>query len=289
VGSLLAAADPVLPHLLSDHIVLQQNREIRIWGKAAPAEKISVSLAGVTRNLAANSGGRWAAHFEPMPAGGPFTLKVAGKKTIVIKDVMIGEVWIASGQSNMAFALSASVGAAEEIPKADYPNLRLFTVPKQDALDLQPDTLPANWQACTPDTVREFSAVAYYFARDLHRKLKVAVGIIESAWPGTVIEEWIAPDAVQHDPRIKPILDEWNRSEGNAFAAGRTRFDLEFDDFELLPDPSGPGTPLALANFDDGRASTTMGGDWSYDWKAAPETTFDLIAPGRGGRDRCLG
>lgn len=281
--SALGWADPALPNLISDHMVLQQGREIRIWGKADPAEKISVSLAGKTRNVETGSGGRWAVHFEPMPAGGPFTLRVAGKKTIVIKDVMIGEVWIASGQSNMTFALSASVGAAEEIPKADYPNLRLFTVPKRDALDPQPDTLPAKWQPCTPDTVREFSAVAYYFARDLHRKLKVAVGIIESAWPGTVIEEWIAPEAVQRDPQIKPILDEWNRSEGNAFAAGRTPFDLEFDDFELLPDPSGPGKPLALANFDDGRASTALGGDWLYDWKAAPETTFDLISPGRGG------
>ena len=283
VWPLLAAADPVLPNLLSDHMVLQQDREIRIWGNADPAEKISVSLASNTRSVDTDSGGHWAVHFEPMRAGGPFTLKVAGKKTIIIKDVMIGEVWIASGQSNMTFALSASASAAEEIPKADYPNLRLFTVPKRDALDPQPDTLPAKWQPCTPEAAKDFSAVAYYFARDLHHKLNVPVGIIESAWPGTVIEEWIAPGAVERDPQIKPILDAWNRSEGDAFTAGRTPFDLEFDDFELLPDPSGPGKPLALANFDDGRASTALGGDWSYDWKSAPETTFDLIAPGRGG------
>jgi sialate O-acetylesterase len=280
--SLLAAADPVLPYLLSDHTVLQRGREIRIWGKAVPAEKVSVSLAGHTRTVDANSSGRWVVHFAAMPAGGPFTLKVAGKKTILIKDVMIGEVWIASGQSNMAFALSGSAGAAEEIPKADYPNLRLFVVPKRDALDPKSDTLPAKWQACTPDTVKEFSAVAYYFARDLHRKLNVPIGIIESAWPGTAIEEWIAPEAARRDAQIKPILDEWNRSEGNA-SARRIPFDVEFDDFELFPDPSGPGKPVALATFDDGRASTALGGDWSYDWKAAPETTFDLISPGRGG------
>ncbi len=284
----LVAADPVLPHLLSDHMVLQQGREISIWGTADPREKISVSLAGKTSAVEADSAGHWAAHFAPMPAGGPFTLKVVGKKTVVIKDVMIGEVWIASGQSNMTFALSASAGATEEIPKAVYPNLRLFTVPKRDALVSQPDTLPAEWQPCTPEAVKEFSAVAYYFARDLHRKLNVPIGIIESAWPGTVIEEWVAPEVVERDPQIKPVLDEWNRSQGNAFAPGRTRFDLEFDDFELLPDPSGPGKSLKLADFDDGRASTALGGDWSYDWNAAPETTFDLISPGRDGKGFAL-
>jgi sialate O-acetylesterase len=281
--SLLAFADPVLPYLLSDHMVLQRDREINLWGKADPAEEISVSLAGHTRTVNANSSGHWAAHFAALPAGGPFTLKVAGKKTILIKDVMIGEVWIASGQSNMAFVMSGSAGAADEIPKADYPNLRLFMVPKRDALDPQPDTLPAKWQACTPDTTREFSAVAYYFARNLHRKLSVPIGIIESAWPGTAIEEWIAPEEAKRDPQIKPMFDEWNHSEGDAFTANRTPFDLEFDDFELLPDPSGSGKPLALSTFDDGRASTALGGNWSYDWKEAPETAFDLVAPGRGG------
>jgi len=280
--SVPAWADPALPNLISDHMVLQQGRDIHLWGKADPGEAILINFAKNTGTVTADSNGRWSVRFAPMAAGGPFTLRVAGKRTIVVKDVMIGEVWVASGQSNMAFALSGSDGAAEEIPKADYPNLRLFNVPKRDALDPQPDTLPANWQPSTPDTVREFSAVAYYFARDLHRKLNVAIGIIESAWPGTVIEEWIAPEAAQRDPQIKVMFDEWNQSEGNAFAADRIPFDLEFDDFELIPDPSGPGKPLPLANFDDGRASTALGGGWLYSWKDAPETTFDLIAPGRG-------
>jgi sialate O-acetylesterase len=265
-------------------MVLQRDREILIWGKADPAERVSVIFAGIKRSAAANSRGQWAVHFAAMPAGGPFTLRVVGKKTIIIKDVMVGEVWIASGQSNMAFAMAESAGAAEEIPRAVYPNLRLFTVPKRDVLDPQNDTLPAKWLPCSPEAVREFSAVAYYFARDLHRKLNVPIGIIESAWPGTAIEEWTAPEAAQRDPQLKPIFDDWNQSQGTAFASGRTPFDLEFDDFELLPDPSGSAPPLALANFDDGRASTALGGDWSYVWKDAPETTFELTSPGRGGK-----
>jgi sialate O-acetylesterase len=132
--------------------------------------------------------------------------------------------------------------------------------------------------------VREFSAVAYYFARDLHRELNVPIGIIESAWPGTTIEEWIASDEARHDPQIKPMLAEWTHSEGDTFTANRTPLDLEFDDFELLPDPSRPDKPLMLSDFDDGSARTALGGNWSYDWKEAPDTTFDLIAPGRGGK-----
>ena len=276
-------AEPTLPNLIGDHMVLQQGREIHIWGKADPGEKIVVSLVGTSRTTITNPRGRWSVRLPAMHAGGPFSLAVAGKKTILIKDVMIGEVWIASGQSNMTFALSGSTGADQEIPKADYPNLRLFNVPRKISLAPQVDTLPASWQPCTPDTVKDFSAVAYYFARDLHRKLKVPIGIIEAAWPGTTIEEWIAPEAVKQDPQIEPILEEWNRSEGDTFTASRAPFDLAFDDFELIPEPSHPGKPLPLANFDDGSAHTAFGGDWFYDWRAAPETTFALISPGRGG------
>ncbi len=264
-------------------MVLQQGRAIRIWGKADPAEKISVSLVVNTRNVDTDAGGQWVVHFAAMPAGGPFTLTVAGKKTIIIKDVMIGEVWVASGQSNVTFALSGSADAAEEVPKADYPDIRLFMVPKKDALDPQADTLPASWQPCTPDTAKDFSAVAYYFARDLHRKLKVPIGIVESAWPGTTIEEWMAPEAAQRDPQVKSAFDSWNGSEGKSFVRGRSDFDLEFDDFELLADPATGNKNLHFSNFDEGSARNALGGYWSYDLRWAPESTFQLVAPGRGG------
>lgn len=277
--SALGWADPALPNLISDHMVMQQAREIHLWGKADPGETIRVTLAGSTGTASADSHGHWSLQLAPMAAGGPFTLQVAGKRTIVVKDVMIGEVWVASGQSNMAFALSGSAGAAEEVPKADYPDIRLFTVPKKVALDPQPDTLPASWQPCTPDSAKDFSAVAYYFARDLHRKLKVPIGIVESAWPGTTIEEWMAPEAAQRDPQVKSLLELWNGS----LAPGRSAFDLEFDDFELLADPSTGNKNLRFSNFDDGSARNTLGGYWTYDLRWAPETTFELVSPGRGG------
>ena len=276
-----AWADPALPYLISDHAVFQQGREIRVWGTADPAEQIAVTLAGNIRSTHADSGGHWSVLLPQMHPGGPFTLTVLGKKTLVVKDLMIGEVWVASGQSNMTFALSGSAGSAEELPKADYPNLRLFTVPKRVSLSPQPNTLAASWQPCTPDSAKEFSAVAYYFARDLHRKLNVPIGIIESAWPGTAIEEWLPPVAAQQDSQIKPILDEWNSHDGKGAVGNRQAFDLEFDDFELLPDATA--TPTRFADFDDGSTRNALGGYFSYGFGDAPETSFELAVPGQGG------
>jgi len=276
-------ADPVLPHLLSDHMVLQQGREIHIWGKADPEEKITVTLGEKTSSAQPDTSGSWSVHLPAMPAGGPFTIVVRGKKTILLKDVMIGEVWVASGQSNMTFALTDSVGAAEEIPKADYPQIRLFTVPRKIAMEPQSDTLTAAWQVCSPGTAREFSAVAYYFARDLHHKLNVPIGIIESAWPGTTIEEWIDSKTLQgvQERKLDAGREASSFGAGKTSASGRTSFNLQFDDFELIRDPSSPGT--AFSNFDDGTSRNSMGGEWSYDWQDGPETSFDLVAPGRGG------
>jgi sialate O-acetylesterase len=276
-------ADPVLPRLLSDHMVLQQGHEIHIWGKADPGEKITVTLAEKTSSAQPDASGSWSVRLPAMSAGGPFTVIVRGKKTIVLKDVMIGEVWVASGQSNMTFALSDSVAAAEEIPKASYPQIRLFTVPRKIAMEPQSDTLTAAWQICSPETAKEFSAVAYYFARDLHRKLNVPIGIIESAWPGTTIEEWIDSKTLQGTQERKLNAGRENSSfgTGKTSAVGRTSFNLQFDDFELIRDPSGLGT--AFSNFDDGASRNSMGGEWSYNWQDGPETFFDLVAPGHGG------
>ncbi|HEY4783404.1 MAG TPA: sialate O-acetylesterase, partial [Chthoniobacterales bacterium] len=245
-------ADPVLPHLLSDHMVLQQGREIHIWGKADLGEKITVTLVEKSSSSQPDANGAWSVHLPAMQAGGPFTVIVRGKKTVVLKDVMIGEVWVASGQSNMAFALSDSLGAAEEIPKADHPQIRLFTVPRKIAQEPQSDTITAAWQICSPKTAKEFSAVAYYFARDLHHKLNVPIGIIESAWPGTTIEEWIDSETLQgtQEPKLGAEREDSSLGAGKTSATGRVPFNLQFDDFELIRDPSSAGA--AFSNFDDG-------------------------------------
>lgn len=282
--SLNCWANPVLPTLFSDHMVLQWAHEITIWGTADPAEGVSVSLAGHSGTATANTQGKWNVRLPAMTAGGPFTLAVQGKTQIIIKDVMIGEVWLASGQSNMTFSLDGSEHAATDVPEANYPQIRLFTVPKKIALSPQQNTLPAHWEICTPDTAKTFSAVAYFFARDIYRKLNVPVGIVESAWPGTAIEHWIAPDVLHQNAEFRPITEKWDSATAaeKQFAQNGQTYDLEFDDFELIPAGQEPKSKT-LANFDDGGSGLSTGGSFSYSWRDAPESTFELFSPGRGG------
>jgi sialate O-acetylesterase len=277
-------ADPSLPTLFSDHMVLQQGREIQVWGNADPGEKITVQLATHSAAATADARGKWAVRLPVLPVGGPFTLTVRGKKEIVVRDVMIGEVWLASGQSNMTFSLSGAEGADTEVPQANYPEIRLFTVPRKIALSPQENTRAAHWEICTPETAKEFSAVAYFFGRELLRHRNVPIGLVESAWPGTAIEEWIDADAIRRNPEIKDVAKELDQ----ASAAERDRaenaqaLDLQFDDFQLIPAASG-NVGETLANFDDGTARLTTGGSFSYSWSDAGDSSFDLLPPGRGG------
>jgi sialate O-acetylesterase len=275
-----------LPHLFSDHMVLQRDSEVRVWGWADPGEKISVSLAGQTKESSADGGGHWKVVLPAMPAGGPFVLRVRGKKTLVYRDVMFGEVWVASGQSNMTFALSGATGAAEEIPKANYEEIRFFTVSQKDSLTPQTDTAPAEWVVCSAETAKIFSAVSYFFARDLHKMLGVPVGVIVSAVPGTAAEEWTDPDSLRREPALQSIVRAWDDSPANvkSYATQPTNFWLEFDDFELSPQPGDGRLQARISDFDDGTARTATGGAWAYSWKDSPGAAFELVAPGRGNK-----
>lgn len=276
-------ADPSLPSLFSDHMVFQQGREIHVWGWADSGEKVSVRLASHEATAMADARGNWSVLLPAMSPGGPFTLLIRGRKEIEIKDVLVGEVWIASGQSNMTYSLSGAENASVEIPKADFPQIRLFTVPRKIALAPQENTRPAHWQICTPDSAKEFSAVAYFFAREIHLRTHVPIGVVESAWPGTTIQAWIAPNVLRADPELRPLVNEWDRASPRekAFAAGSLPVDLEFDDFELIPADANSPAKL-LANFDDGMSVLSTGGSFSYSWPDTPGTSFELAFPGHG-------
>lgn len=281
--SLNAAANPALPTLFTDHMVLQQGREIHVWGTADPNESITVTLSGHGSSTKADSHGNWTAHFPPMTAGGPFTITVQGKTQLVIKDVMIGEVWLASGQSNMTFSLDGAENAESELPKANYPQIRLFTVPKKIALTAQQNTLPAHWEICTPDTAKSFSAVAYFFARAIQQKEKMPIGIVESAWPGTSIQEWIMPEVLRGDADLRSVTGEWDKATEpeKRFASDGQDFNLQFDDFQLIPvDTTAP--PKMLANFDNGDSRLRTGGAFSFTWREAPDASFDLVPASQG-------
>lgn len=280
-----AFADPSLPTLFSDHMVLQRGRAISVWGKADPGEQVTVSLADETASATADHDGKWSAQLPALSAGGPFTLRVRGNKEIAIRDVMIGEVWIASGQSNMTFPLSASENGASEVAKADFPQIRLFNVPKKISLSAQDDTLPAHWEICTPDSAKGFTAVGYFFAREIYNRSHVPIGIVESSWPGTAIELWMSPEMLRSDAEFKPIVDEYDKlsSEQRSFAQSPRAFQLDFDQFELIPADKNAPAKL-LANFDNEMSRLADGGVFQYSWGGAGASSFDLVAPGLGAK-----
>jgi sialate O-acetylesterase len=198
----------VKPHpLFSDGAVLQRGRAIPVWGTAEDGEKITVAIKDL-KTEAVSRDGRWRVDLPAMKEGGPFEMTIAGKNTITLNNVMIGEVWIASGQSNMDMVVADCDRAQEEIANANHPQIRLCKVPRQAADEVQ-STVKVSWQECSPRTVGNLSGVGYFFARDLHAALKVPVGLIDAAYGGTPAEAWMSPEAVQSRPEFQPILDEY--------------------------------------------------------------------------------
>jgi sialate O-acetylesterase len=185
-----AHADITLPRLISEGMVLQRGTPIRLWGIAAPGEVVTAQLAGRSATATAAADGRWELRLPKQPAGGPYTLTIAGKNTVTIPNVLIGEVWVCSGQSNMEWPLAASANAAQEVAAASDPLLRMFTVSKAIARTPQSDVTGGTWQSALPENAGGFSAVGYYFARKLRQVLGVPVGIIHTSWGGTRIEAW---------------------------------------------------------------------------------------------------
>jgi len=204
----VALAEVELPSVISNHMVLQRDMPLPIWGKAEPGEKVTVSIQKQSAEAVANPDGRWQVKLDAMQAGGPFGMTIAGANTLTLKDILVGEVWICSGQSNMQMTVKKSKDAAVEIKAADYPKIRLFTA--QRTIASQPRfNVPGEWSACTPETAAPFSAVAYYFGRHLHKKMDVPVGLIHTSWGGTPAESWTSMPVLQADPVLQPILARW--------------------------------------------------------------------------------
>ena len=198
-------ADVRLPKIIGDHMVLQQKLPVSVWGWADPGEKVTVTLGQSKVATMADAGGKWIAVCDAMEAGGPCEMTVAGNNTITVKDVLVGEVWVCSGQSNMAMSVSGANNPQEEIAAADYPNIRLFTVGNRIAASPQDDCNGA-WAACSPKTVGGFSATAYFFGRHLHKEVSVPVGLINTSWGGTVAEAWTSHEGLLGEADFAPIL-----------------------------------------------------------------------------------
>ena len=199
-------ADVKLPQLISDGMVLQRGRPVNIWGTADASESVSVSFQNQTATAVAGSDGRWTISLGPLQSGGPYTLVVAGKNTIKVRDVLVGEVWVCAGQSNMEVGVKTSLNSAQEIAEADYPHIRLFTVEKAVAGKPQREAA-GRWVPVRPQTVGDFSAVGYFFGRALHKILNVPIGLINNAWGGTTAETWTSHQTLESDPEFRSILE----------------------------------------------------------------------------------
>ena len=212
VFALPTFADIRLPQIFGDHMVLQRDSPLPIWGWAGPGEQVSVEFLGQIDSTSANAQGEWQVELPPAKAGGPHTLTVIGTNSIELQNVLVGEVWLCSGQSNMEMGVSLCLNPEAEIAAANHPQIRLFLVPKK--LNAEPQTdIEADWHLCTPETIAKggwggFSAAAYYFGRHLQRELDVPIGLIQAAWGGTRIEPWIPPAGFAAVPAVRDIYEQ---------------------------------------------------------------------------------
>jgi sialate O-acetylesterase len=202
-----ATAEVGLPHVFGSHMVLQRDKPLTIWGWANPGETVSVKLDATSQSTKANDRGEWKIVLPAMRAGGPYTLTVSGSNTVAFDDVMVGEVWLCSGQSNMEFGIGNGNNAQAEIEAANHPGIRLLMVENRWTPVPQKD-MEGTWKVCTPQTIAEggwggFSAVGYFFGRELNEKLGVSVGLIETDWGGTRIESWTPPEGFAAVPALK--------------------------------------------------------------------------------------
>src|SRR5215203_3302855 len=196
-----------LPDVLSDSLVLQRGVRVPVWGRAEPGEAVSVSFAGQTKRATAGADGRWRVWLDPLRANAtPAVLTVNGRNRVELKDVLVGEVWLVSGQSNMQFTLAETREAQAAVAAASHPNIRLFNVSRQVAFKHRPPPL-ATWRAATPEAVKDFSAAGYYFAVELQKELGVPVGIINSSYGGSQAEAWTPVEYLVADAELKPTVE----------------------------------------------------------------------------------
>ncbi|MEZ0388408.1 MAG: 9-O-acetylesterase, partial [Verrucomicrobium sp.] len=187
----VAQAEVKLPAIFGDHMVLQRDMKIPVWGWAAAGEKVSVKLdQGTPVETTADPSGKWRVELPAQPAGAPREITVTGTNTVTLKDVLFGEVWLCSGQSNMEWVVQNTVDSAKEIAAADFPTIRHIKVPLVPSGTPQ-ENFAGSWQVCSPATAAWFTAAGFYMARELQKELKVPVGLINASWGGTRIEPWV--------------------------------------------------------------------------------------------------
>ena len=204
--SMAGMSQVTLPPFFTSNMVLQQGIQIPVWGWASKGEKVTVTLEKNTVSVKSDKNGKWRVNLPKMNYGGPYKMTIKGKNFLTIENIMIGEVWVCSGQSNMEFRVSGTKNAATEIAAANYPDIRLFTVKKRVSKEPQENLEEGEWRVCTPQSVPNFSAVGYFFGRNLYEHLKVPIGLIHTSWGGTVAETWTSKETIAQDPDFSEML-----------------------------------------------------------------------------------
>ena len=237
------------PSIIGDNMVLQQGRKVGFWGTASRGERVTVRMAGRAARAVADGRGRWEAFLGPLKAGGPHVLTVTGGNTLTFRNVLVGEVWVCSGQSNMEWPLAQAEGGHEAAAEARHPEIRLFTVEKRTAPEPLED-VRGRWVVATPEQALRFSAVGYYFGRELHRRLRVPVGLIHTSWGGTPAESWTSRVALAARPEFRPILERYENELRDLprLRQEHARKMAEWERQYAVPDAGNKGEALGYAD-----------------------------------------
>jgi len=236
-------ADVRLPALISDHMLLQRDTPVRLWGKADPGEAVTIKFQTHSATAKATAEGLWEAWLPPMAAlaeGAP--LHIEGKNKLRINDVLVGEVWVGSGQSNMEWAVKQADNAETEMAAANWPRIRIFEVTKKTS-ETALDDVEGSWQLCSPSTIGEFTAVGYFFTRHLHQKLGVPFGFIQSAWGGTPVQAWTRTTLMESDPSMHWVLAQW-RDRLAQYPAAKAKYDEAMARWEERKTGARPALPF---------------------------------------------
>jgi sialate O-acetylesterase len=250
----LHAAGLRLHPLFSDNAVFQAGILVPIWGVADPGEEVTVSMLGQKKVVTAAADGKWRIRLDFLKTGGPYELSVSAKSggSVTVKNILVGEVWLASGQSNMEWSVNASANAAEEKANAAHPEIRLFTVQRRQAdapqSDLAQTAAAGSWKICSPETVGGFSAVAYYFGREIHKRLGVPVGLIHSSWGGTPAEVWTRREVIDQTPELQDFVKFYAGRQANyEKQLEQHKAAVEKAKAEGKPEPRAPNAPMKLS------------------------------------------
>lgn len=270
-----ARADVKLPAIFGDHMVVQAGKPVPIWGVADPGERVTVSAGGQSREVRADAAGGFRVDLDPIGLAAPFSITVSGRNTVIVDDVVVGEVWLASGQSNMEWPLAMSTGGEAEIDRARDPELRLFQVARAATFHDRPADVDARWALASPESAEQFSAVAYHFARELRAALGRPVGVVHSSWGGTPAEAWTRREALAAAPSLRhlagPPLDPAARE---ARAAAHREAVAAWEKDNVPVDEGNRGEALGLARPEQ----PTTG--WQPVWMPAPWKTSGLDVAG---------